>query len=64
MQYIHCYVSILDDTYWGLIDMTLAFYAANSKYFEMGDEKNYLVTADNLTTVCQQQSLGQIRLNG
>ena len=27
------------------------------------DEKNYLVTAD-LTTVCQQQSLGQIRLNG
>ena len=25
--------------------------------------KSYLVTADNSTTVCQQQSLGQIRLN-
>ena len=31
MQYIHCYVSILDDTYWGLIDVTLAFYAAMMK---------------------------------
>ena len=35
----NCYVSILDDTYWGLIDVTIAFDAAISKYFEFGDEK-------------------------
>ena len=32
-------ISILDDTYWGLIDVTIAFDAAISKYFEFGDEK-------------------------